>query len=73
MAQAKNKYFIIMFPEKNNCRPNTCHNNGVCKSLHRGVSCDCKEGFRGKYCEIEGKHMQGRQSVRIKHGGEWNQ
>ena len=34
-----------------NCNDSPCLNNGTCKHLPDGFSCDCAEGFKGLICQ----------------------
>ena len=34
-----------------NCLPNSCNNNGICKSTNDGFTCECAAGFVGEFCE----------------------
>ena len=34
------------------CKENICKNNGTCAEVQdQGLSCSCRPGFTGKYCE----------------------
>lgn len=34
-----------------NCLPNSCNNNGICKSNENGFECQCASGFVGEFCQ----------------------
>ncbi|KAH3819069.1 cadherin EGF LAG seven-pass G-type receptor 1-like isoform X2 [Dreissena polymorpha] len=39
--------------EVNLCYSNPCNNSATCHSKEGGYSCECKQGFTGKHCEID--------------------
>jgi hypothetical protein len=58
VSNKKNKWNCILFYSKivvkNPCTETTCQNGGTCyaDSLYN-AECFCKEGFDGKFCEID--------------------
>uniref|UniRef100_A0A6G3MIL5 Protein glp-1 (Trinotate prediction) n=1 Tax=Henneguya salminicola TaxID=69463 RepID=A0A6G3MIL5_HENSL len=33
------------------CNKNTCNRNGICLIKKNKIKCNCKNGYKGKYCE----------------------
>lgn len=44
-------YFFVFSSAVDNCNDSPCLNNGTCKHLQDGFSCDCAEGFTGLICQ----------------------
>ena len=44
------QYFLWLLAV-DNCNDSPCLNNGTCKHLQDGFSCDCAEGFTGLICQ----------------------
>ena len=42
---------FVLFLAVDNCNDSPCLNNGTCKHLQDGFSCDCTEGFTGLFCQ----------------------
>ena len=44
---------IAIVSDVNDCSSNPCMNGGHCIDLKDNFQCQCKEGFWGKFCELE--------------------
>lgn len=47
---------FLTFPDKNECEPNPCKNNGTCIDGHADFTCLCKNGWKGKTCTSKNGH-----------------
>jgi hypothetical protein len=46
--------FYLIIVVKNPCTETTCQNGGTCYAdILWNAQCFCKEGFNGKFCEID--------------------
>jgi len=46
--------FYLIIVAKNPCTETTCQNGGTCYAdILWNAQCFCKEGFNGKFCEID--------------------
>ena len=44
---------VFLLPEIDQCTPNPCKNNGVCKKQEGTTyQCECTAGYEGKNCEL---------------------
>ena len=42
--------FFVNFTDIDNCDPNPCQNNGICKDDGASFLCNCSNGFAGNTC-----------------------
>lgn len=46
------KFKYCLFIEKDECESNPCLNNGTCIDAEAGFWCECKNGWKGKTCNL---------------------
>ena len=48
----KKRNFFSHFLDKNHCAGNACNGRGQCQSGANDYTCECKDGYDGKDCQI---------------------
>lgn len=47
----KTQQFWLTYNRRDPCLVNPCRNNGICIYIKNSYTCQCPEGFEGKYCQ----------------------